>query len=140
VRSSTEGYPIAITLHAIGMAVMVGIVLMLDMRLLGKFRDIPLMTLHRWYGIAWLGFAINTISGSGMFAAQASEYVTDITFMSKMTLVFLGAITAGIQQSTLGAHGASWGEVVPRGQRQLALVSIIIWVSAIVIGRLTAYI
>ena len=139
VRMSSEGYPICITLHAIGMAVMVGIVIMMDMRLLGKFRGIPLPTLRRWYGVAWIGFAINTVSGFGMFTAQATEYLVHVIFMVKMSLVFLGAITAAIQQSAIARDGVAWGEIVPRGQRSLALASILIWTTAIVTGRLTAY-
>jgi hypothetical protein len=139
VRMSSEGYPSMITLHAIGMAVMVGISLVLDLRLLGRFSAIPTQALNRLQGVAWLGFAVNTISGSALFTAQATSYVVDVVFMSKMALVFLGGITAAILQPQL-AKADSWpGGQTPGGIKVLAWASIVVWLAAIVTGRLTAY-
>src|SRR5262245_38620905 len=96
VRSSTAGYPIMITLHAIGMGIMVGLALLLDARLVGRFAGIPYQSLHRFLGIAWIGFGINTLSGACIFAAQATTYIVDKVYLTKMALVILGAITAAI--------------------------------------------
>ena len=140
VRMSTIGYPLMITLHAIGMAVMVGIALMLDARLLGRFAGIPYQSLQRFLGIAWLGLGINTISGSCLFAAQATQYIVDPVYMTKMGLVLLGAITAAILQTTLGRDAAGWGQSRPPvNVRIVAVLSIVFWVTAIIMGRLTAY-
>jgi hypothetical protein len=136
---STPGYPAMITLHAFGMAIMVGLSLILDLRLLGRFAGIPLPALQRFLGIAWIGFGINTLSGSALFAAQATTYIVDPVFMSKMTLVFLGAITAAILQSAVAKSGSWPGGRVPGGTRAVAAIGIVIWLSAIVTGRLTAY-
>jgi hypothetical protein len=136
---SIPGYPAMITLHAIGMAVMVGLSLILDLRLLGKFSGIPFSALQRFLGLAWIGFGINFISGAALFAAQATTYIVDPVFMSKMALVFLGAITAAILQSSV-AKVDSWpGGKIPFGTRAVAAIGIVIWLSAIVTGRLTAY-
>jgi len=139
VRMSTAGYPSMITLHAFGMAVMVGISLVLDLRLLGRFAAIPTQALNRLQGVAWLGFAINTVSGSALFTAQATSYIVDVIFMSKMALVFLGGITAAILQPQL-AKADSWpGGKTPGSIRAIAWLSIVFWLTAIVMGRLTAY-
>jgi hypothetical protein len=140
VRMSTIGYPICITLHAIGMAIMVGLALALDMRLLGIFKGIPYPALQRFFGLAWLGFGINFISGSGMFAAQATMYITDITFMTKMALVILGAITVAVLQNMVGRDWTKWGTTPPGKVRVIAWLSIIFWLTGITMGRLTAYI
>jgi len=140
VRMSTPGYPIMITLHAIGMGVMVGIALMLDGRLLGKFAGIPYQSLQRFLGIGWIGLGINTVSGACLFAAQATQYIVDPVYMTKMALVLAGAITAAMLQTSLGRDAASWGTgLPPTGVRVVAVLSIIFWVTAIVTGRLTAY-
>jgi hypothetical protein len=140
VRSSTIGYPMMITFHAFGMAIMVGLALALDMRLLGRFGGIPYPALQRFLGLAWLGFGINFLSGSGLFSAQATTYITDAVFMGKMTLVILGAITAAILQNYVTRDSAKWDTVKPpAGVRVLAVVSIVFWVTAIILGRLTAY-
>ena len=138
VRSSTSGYPSMIALHAIGMAIMVGLSLLLDLRVLGWFAGIPLQALRRFFGLAWIGFGINFISGSALFSAQATSYIVDWVFMSKMTLVLLGAVTAAILQPAVVKAGAA-GEQLSGGTKAVAAVAIVFWLVAIVMGRLTAY-
>jgi hypothetical protein len=140
VRMSTLGYPMMITLHAFGMAIMVGLALLLDMRLLGRFAGIPYPALQRFLSLAWIGFGINFVSGSCLFAAQATSYITDVVYMSKMALVVLGAITAAILQNHVNHDSAKWDVATPPlAVRSIAVVSMVFWVSAIILGRLTAY-
>jgi hypothetical protein len=87
VRSSYTGYPLMIASHAIGMAIMVGLSFALSMRLLGFFPEIQYSALNRFFGIAWAGFALNTLSGTGLFSAQATSYVSDLTILLKMLFV-----------------------------------------------------
>jgi hypothetical protein len=137
VRSSIPGYPSMIALHAIGMAVMVGLSLLIDMRVLGWFAGIPLNALQRFFGVAWLGFGINFLSGGALFSAQATSYITDWVFMTKMALVLLGAITAAILQPAVAKAGP--GGQVSGGTKAVAAVAIVFWLVAIIMGRLTAY-
>ena len=129
-----------ITLHAIGMGIMVGLAVLLDMRLLGWFPGISFSSLHRFLGVAWVGFGINFLSGCGLFASQATMYATDLVFLTKIGFVFLGAITAALLQSAVGRDSANWGDRVPSGVRTIAIASIACWAIAITAGRLTAYI
>lgn len=139
VRMSVPGYPSMITAHAVGMAVMVGLSLLLDLRLLGWFSGIPLSALHRLLKVAWLGFAVNFLSGTALFAAQATTYIVDVVFMSKLALVFLGAITAAILQPQIANAGAWSGGQAPGNTKLVAAVSLVFWIGAIILGRLTAY-
>jgi hypothetical protein len=137
VRSSIPGYPSMIALHALGMAIMVGLSLVIDMRVLGWFSGIPLNALQRFFGLAWIGFGINFLSGGALFTAQATSYITDWVFMTKMALVFLGAITAAILQPAVAKAGP--GAQVSGGTKAVAAVAIVFWLVAIIMGRLTAY-
>jgi hypothetical protein len=137
VRSSIPGYPSMIALHAVGMAVMVGLSLLLDLRVLGWFGGIPLQALQRFFGLAWIGFGINFVSGSALFSAQATSYIVDWVFMTKMGLVLLGAITAAILQPAIVKAGP--GGQLSGGTKAVAALAIVFWVTAIVMGRLTAY-
>jgi len=140
VRVSIYGYPAAIAAHSIGLAVMVGPVLMLDLRLLGWFKGIPYSSLSRILAVAWIGFAINFLSGAALFAAQAVSYVTNVPFLIKIALVLLGAVSAAQQQAVISREADSWGTTgVPSSVTIVAIVSIIFWVGAIVTGRLIAY-
>jgi hypothetical protein len=141
VRSSYTGYPIMIASHAIGMAIMVGLSFALSMRLLGFFPEIQYSALNRFLGIAWGGFVLNTLSGTGLFSAQATSYVTDLTFLLKMLFVVLGMVTVAAQQAMIRRHAGGWSEAVPPSRvRLLAMVSIVCWVVAMIIGRLIAYV
>ena len=140
VRSSSVGYPTVITLHAIGMAIMVGLCVIVDLRLLGKFDGIPYQSLQRLLPVAWVGFGINSLSGTGLFVAQATMFATDLMFIAKIVLVFLGTATAAILQPELAKAGTWPGGVPPANVRRTAIISIVFWLAAIVTGRLTAYI
>jgi hypothetical protein len=137
VRSGNSGYPSMIALHALGMAVMVGLSLVLDLRVLGWFAGIPLQALQRFFGLAWLGFGINFLSGSALFSAQATSYIVDWVFMTKMALVLVGAVTAGILQPAVAKAGP--GGQLAGGTKAVAAFAIVVWIVAIVMGRLTAY-
>ena len=91
VRSSTAGYPSMIALHALGMAIMVGLSLLLDLRILGWFAGIPLPALRRFFGLAWVGFGINFVSGSMLFSAVAAlaGRVGDVTGQRRPPLLLL---------------------------------------------------
>jgi hypothetical protein len=148
VRGSFIGYPMMITLHAFGMAIMVGLAIALDLRLLGWFKGIPYTAVQRFFGVAWIGFGINFLSGSALFTTQsASKYIVlpggdafNWIFIGKMTLVFAGAGTVAMLQSAIGRDGATWSPTnAPTNVKVTAALSIVFWVVAITLGRLTAY-
>jgi hypothetical protein len=141
VRTSFAGYPIMITCHAIGMSIMVGLSLVLDARLLGALPAVPFSSIQRFLGVAWIGFGINFISGAALFTTKAPEYAVHTIFVVKMSLVILGAISAAMLLTALGRDSAKWSTgAVPANVRVVAVLSIVFWVTAIVTGRLTAYV
>jgi hypothetical protein len=137
VRMSTPGYPSMIAAHAVGMAIMVGLSLVIDLRLLGWFAGIPVQALQRFFRLAWIGFGINFLSGAALFSAQATSYIVDVVFMSKMVLVLLGASTAAMLQPAIAKAGP--GGQVAGSAKAIAALAIVFWLGAIVTGRLTAY-
>jgi hypothetical protein len=116
---------------------MVGLSLIIDLRVLGWFAGIPLQALQRFFSLAWIGFGINFLSGSALFSAQATSYIVDWVFMTKMALVVLGAITAAILQPAVAQAGA--GAQLSGVTKAIAALAIVFWIVAIVMGRLTAY-
>ena len=93
--------------------------------------------MQRFFGLAWVGFGINFLSGSALFSAQATSYIVDWVFMTKMALVVLGAMTAAILQPAVAKAGPAGR--VSGGTKAVAAVAIVFWVVAIIMGRLTAY-
>ena len=105
--------------------------------MLGWFAGIPLQALQRFFGLAWIGFGINFISGSALFSAQATSYIVDWVFMTKMTLV-LSRRDHGCDPAT-GRRESRARRSVSGGTKAVAALAIVFWVVAIVMGRLTAY-
>jgi hypothetical protein len=140
VRVSAYGYPAMITLHSLGLAIMVGLSVVLSLRVLGMFSTIPFSSLYRLLKVAWIGFIVNFISGGSLFAAGATAYIKDPTFLIKMTMVILGAILVAIMQSMIKtAIAAGPVQEAPPNLKIIAWLTIVAWTIAMVTGRLIAY-
>lgn len=142
VRVSSFGYPLMITCHSLGLAIMVGMAWAISLRVLGRFRAIPFSSLRPMFMVAWVGFLINFLSGTALFTSQAaSNYVHNVPFLLKMAFVLLGAITVGLLQTAVARVGPQVGSavVVPNSTRVIAAFSFFFWLAAIVTGRLIAY-
>lgn len=170
ITDSNWGFPIMLVLHSWGMAAVVGILVMLDLRILGLARIAPLSAFQPMMGIAWTGFFINLISGVLMFMADANRLIVNWSFLSKMSCVLLGGIVTAVLWRRLRAAGAlaarqtavepsvavagggrvvtvSGGDslaaaplAVDRSVRILAVISILMWGGAILFGRWIAYV
>ena len=142
MQTSLYGYPAMLTGHAIGLALTVGVALTADLRLLGLYPTIPLVRIRGILGIAWGGLVLNTITGLMIFPTQATTYVGNVAFVTKMLCVVLGAVTVFLTQRILARDAAAWeaaGQVGSNG-RMLALGSVVFWVMAVATGRFIAYI
>ena len=141
IRVSAYGYPAMITLHSLGLAIMVGLSVVLSLRVLGLFKPIPYTTLHKQLTVAWVGFIVNFISGGLLYSSQAVSYMQDGVFLTKMAFVIVGAILVGILQSQVKAGAAGWSDSSPppAAARTLAMLTILCWVFGMITGRLIAY-
>jgi hypothetical protein len=112
------------------------------MRLLGFFSDITIVGLSSVLKLAWSGFLINLVSGTALFISQATFFATHIAFLIKITAIILALVNAAFIQSLIKQQGQHWDSVgaTPGRVKVLALVSLALWVTAIIAGRLIAYI
>ena len=141
VGESLWGYPIMISLHAIGLGTVVGILVMLDLRVLGSFDGMPFSSLPGLMNIAWAGFVVNLLSGVALFTAQATVFVESTPFLIKIPAIFAALGIAGVMQKQIGKNADSWdtGSLVSSSAKILAAGSIGLWLIAIIAGRLVAY-
>ena len=136
---SLLAYPGILTLHTVGLALVVGSNAVLDLRLLGAGRRIPLSALEGLFGPLWTGFAVNALSGVLLFVASAEFTGTKPIFYVKLGFVFLGLGTARVLQRVVFGRRAALDAPIPGGTKILAAVSLILWAAAITAGRYTAY-
>lgn len=143
VRVSAYGYPAMITLHSLGLAIMVGLSVVLSLRVIGLFKVIPYPSLYRLLKVAWVGFIVNFISGGALFTTQAVSYMQDNTFLMKMAMVILGAILVAIMQTMIkGAIATGNPEAAAAANPMLKVIAwaaILAWTIGMVTGRLIAY-
>ena len=141
VRESNTvwAYPTILTLHTFGLMVLVGASWALDLRLLGVARSIPLAPMQTLFPVMWIGFWINAVTGSMLFAADATSRGTSLLFLLKLFLIALGVATIFlIRRNVYGMRTEA--ATVSGTARLLALASVLLWIAAITAGRLLAYI
>ena len=141
VGESLWGYPIMLSLHAVGLAIVVGIFVMRDLRLMGFFDGISYESLDSLRRLGWAGFLINAISGCFLFTSQATMFVESTPFLLKISMIFLAAVCAAVIQNRSHAEAVAWdtGGAAAGSVRGLAMLSTGLWMGAIVSGRLVAY-
>ena len=125
--------------HTFGLALLVGANAVIDLRLLGIARDIPLAPLKRLFGIMWLGLAINAVSGVLLLIAYPTKALTNPVFYTKLTLVgFAVWVMTKLKSRVFSDSTSNEAAMVGRG-RTLAKWSLVLWIGVITAGRLLAY-
>jgi hypothetical protein len=141
ISESLWGYPTMLCLHVVGLAMVAGIFIMLDLRILGAIHGCPLLVFGRMLSIAWSGFAINLISGFALFSSQATKLIHNSFFLTKLAAVLVGVLVGAYVHNTLLAAMRSCDEAASpaKPSQILAVLSLLAWLTAIVSGRLIAY-
>jgi hypothetical protein len=142
VLTSFVGFPLMLSLHAVGMATAVGLILVMNLRLLGLFEFVSFNFLRRALIAAWIGLMVNFLSGTALFIPRGVEYVGDPAFLTKITLILIGVSATAALHVRLDRESVGWqtDDAVPLNTRLWATASLVIWFGAIASGRLIAYV
>ena len=142
MRESLWAYPAVETVHIIGLAIVYGSIVVVDLRLIGISRGLSAAKLAR-FALPWtLGaFLVVMLSGSLMFIAHAEDFLTNGVFMLKMGLILTAGVNAGLLHAGAFRSVDTWdvGVLPPMGVRLAAALSILLWTCVIACGRLLAY-
>lgn len=135
-------YPAVEIVHIIGFAILVGSVVMFDLRVLGLSKAVSVRALSR-HLLPWSVGALVLIVPTGflMFSAHASDFIANRAFQIKMALLLTAGINAVIFRTGPYQTVSAWDTAVaaPLGARVSVALSILIWFSIIACGRLLAY-
>jgi hypothetical protein len=135
------GWALALTFHAFGTAIIVGLIFIITLRLLGFFRCIPYTSLNRLLPVIWIGFVVQVLSGATLWASKPARYLADGLFQWKFTFVVFAAVVTVFFHQLLRRETPNWqsaGAVSVRGTR-FVLLTALLWAAVLVAGRLTAY-
>jgi hypothetical protein len=136
---SIWAYPAVLTLHTLGLGVLVGASAVVDLRLLGAASQMPLEPLRRLFPIMWAGVWVNAISGVLLFMTDATTKGTTAVFMAKLGIIVLAVIVLMTIRRSVFAHNPVSSDA-PMTAKALAAVSLALWLAAIITGRYMAYV
>lgn len=136
MRLSRWGYAGVNTLHLLGLAMLVGAITPLDLRLLGWRRDLPLTALRRLLQpVAMTGLGLALGAGLLLFLADPTGYAAMPLFWLKLSLITLAIANALSLNLYPGVEHAS-----PTRQRLAGGLSLLLWLAVLACGRLLAFV
>ena len=134
VGTSLWAYPVLLSAHITGLAVIVGIIAIRDFHLLGFINGVTEANFLELKKLAYCGFLINGISGIMLFASQASYLSTNLPFLVKLFFIGSGMLLASKIYKKIEKNTGRTSTKI------LAILSLFSWFGAITAGRLIAYI
>jgi hypothetical protein len=141
MRTELWGWPLALSLHELGTAVVLGFVFIICLRLLGIFETIPYTSLNRLFPVIWAALVLQLLTGLALWVTKPTQYVTDAAFLLKLLFIIVGIILMSYLYGFIKREAALWeasGAVSSGGIRFVA-PALLAWCVVLVAGRLTAY-
>ena len=139
VTDHTWLWPSFEALHFIGLWLLFGVVLLVNLRMLGMMKAASFSSLHRLLPWAVLGLGINVVTGMMWVIATPEQYMTNVSFFWKMGFLLL----AGINLLYVTAFDEPWqvgaGEEASWGNKAIAFSAIASWVCVMYFGRMLPF-
>jgi hypothetical protein len=135
------GWPIAESIHFIGLCLLVGAIFMFDLRLLGVGRRIPLGALHRFVPWGLGGYALTLATGMLFLLSEPDQYVYNPAFHWKVLFMAVAGFNASAFYLTSYRSATALGAPpdAPRSAKVIAFASLCLWIGVIVAGRLITF-
>jgi hypothetical protein len=137
---SLLAFPGILLIHTYGMALVVGIVAAIDLRILGFAPALPLAPMAKFLPILWVAFWINAVTGTILLVADAATKLTNPDFGVKMVFIALAVVTQVMIQKRVFRDPKIDRGQFSRNAKMLAVASLVCWLGAITAGRLLAYV
>ncbi|HWA37192.1 MAG TPA: DUF6644 family protein [Burkholderiales bacterium] len=142
MRQSLWLYPIVEIVHLLGLALLFGSIVVLDLRLLGFGRRISVKSLAG-HVLPWTAasFVLIVPSGLAMFTAHAMDFIGNPVFALKIGLILAAGINAAVFHAGAFRTAGTWDAdaSTPAAAKVAGAVSLLLWISVIACGRLLAY-
>jgi hypothetical protein len=136
-------YALVNLVHLLGVASLFGSVVVLDLRLLGLWRRVPVRALaDAAIPVARTGFAVAAASGVGLLASNATDYVDNPFLLIKFPAIALGLANAVLLGRSAAWHAERRASATGDQRRRLAVmggVSLASWLTAVTAGRMIGY-
>jgi hypothetical protein len=142
VRAWPWTWAICETLHFVGLSLLIGVIGLIDLRLMGFVRRLPLRALRQLlpYGIA--GFALNAVTGALFVLGTPEQYATNVAFWMKLLFVAISGLNVLYFETTHGRRALTWPDEAPMPPafRVAGAISLVSWFMVLYWGRMLPYI
>ena len=137
---SALAYPVANTAHLLGLVMLVGAIGVIDLRLMGAFRAIPVEPLYRsLLPVAIAGLVVIVPSGATMFASDATTFAASPVFRWKVGLIAVALANVAAFHILWRNRIEDWDSAPPFVGRLMAAASVTLWLTIGALGRMIAY-
>lgn len=142
VNSKYWLWPLLEIIHFLGLSLLLGAMLVVDVRLVGFIRSMSIRSVHRLLPLAGVGFALNLVTGVLFFFGDPYRYAANIGFRWKMVLIVLAGVNALWFAWKVAPATESWPEHGDTSNlaKLMGYASIGLWVSVLLLGRLIPYV
>ena len=142
VNSNQWVWPACETLHFIGLALLIGNVGLMDLRLLGIEKRLPVAAVSRFVRWAVVGFLINLLTGIMFFAGNPYQYITNVAFGWKLAFIALAVVNVVVFYATglvRQVEALGPGDDAPVSAKIIAATSLVLWIAVMYMGRMLPY-
>lgn len=135
-------WPLMEIIHFIGLSLLLGALIVIDLRLAGFFRRINIAATHKMLPWVFVGFSLNLITGILFFCGDPLRYSANIGFKIKMVLILIAGLNALWYYWKIDKEMNNWephGDT-PALAKTIAFISLITWTGVLLLGRLIPYV
>jgi len=133
--SSIWAYPMVFFIHTLALVFTAGASVIIDARLLGAARRLPIPPLSRLFKAIWIGITLTVVSGVVMLGTDVQTKLMNTLFPLKMLFVFAAIVLTAVLRNRVASTESSASPLV----RVLAAASLVCWCGAIAAGKFAAY-
>ena len=142
ILTTTWLWPFLEIIHFIGLSLLLGSMLVIDIRLAGFIRNMDIMRTHDLLPLAAIGLFINMVTGLLFLMGDPARYLINIGFQIKMALILLAGLNALLFSLRIKPVMTQWD---PYGDtnteaKVIAYISLILWFGVLLLGRLIPYV
>lgn len=135
-------WPILEIIHFIGLSLLLGGLIVIDLRMAGHVRSLNPVATHKLLPVVLLGFGLNLCTGILFFYGDPMRYAVNIGFQIKMVLIILAGLNALLYYWKVAPTMSDWDEstVSPPIAKIVAYASLGLWTGVLLCGRLIPYV
>jgi hypothetical protein len=129
-------------IHFIGLSLLLGGLLVIDLRMAGHFRSLNPSATHKLLPVVFIGFGLNLITGLLFFCGDPLRYAVNISFQIKLVLIILAGLNALLFYWKISPVMHTWDPAAPSpaSAKFVAYGSLTLWTGVLLCGRLIPYV